>query len=73
MNERILIPIQKPGNSKGPVGNLRPVILLTILRKIIAISMLNRIEEKLDKYIPVSQAIYRRGRDTTEQVFTMKI
>ena len=73
LNEGILIPIQKPGKPKGPVENLRPVILLTLLRKIIAISMLNRIGDKLDKNIPVSQAAYRRGRGTTEQVFTMKI
>eukprot|EP00794_Sanderia_malayensis_P010172 gene10172-11213_t len=33
----ILIPLQKPGKPKGPTNNLRPIILLTILRKILAI------------------------------------
>ena len=29
----ILNPIQKPGKTKGPVGNLRPIILLSMVRK----------------------------------------
>ena len=32
-----LIPLPKPGKPKGPVKNLRPVILLSILRKILTI------------------------------------
>jgi len=37
-----LIPLPKPGKPKGPVKNLRPIILLSILRKILAIIVINR-------------------------------
>ena len=37
IREGILIPLQKPGEKAGPPGNLRPIILLSMLRKILAI------------------------------------
>ena len=75
LNHGILIPLQKPGKAKGPVGNLRPVILSTLLRKVIAICMLNRITSKLygESNIPVTQAAYRPGRSTTEHVLSLKL
>lgn len=69
----VLIPLPKPGKAKGPVENLRPITLLSVLRKILAISLIDRIGEKIDACIPLSQAAYRGGRSTTEQVFTIKI
>ena len=38
----ILRPLQKPGKAKGPVENLRPIILLSVLRKILTIRMIER-------------------------------
>ena len=75
LNHGILVPLQKPGKPKGPVGNLRPVILSTLLRKVIAICMLNRIAHKLygEANIPVTQAAYRPGRSTTEHVLSLKL
>lgn len=72
IKEGILIPIPKPGKTKGPVGNLRPIILLSMIRKILAICLIRRIHDKLNEHIPVSQAAYRGGRSTTELVFTVK-
>jgi len=69
----ILVPLPKPNKKKGPVGNLRPIILLSILRKILAICLIRRIYDKLNEHIPVTQAAYRSGRSTTEHVFSMKI
>ena len=69
----ILRALQKPGKSKGPVEHLRPIILLSILRKILAICMMNRIGGRLDAEIPLSQAAYRKGRSTTEHVFAVKL
>ena len=43
----LLTPIQKPGKAKGPPQNLRPVILLSTLRKILAICIVRRISDKL--------------------------
>ena len=68
----LLIPLQKPGKEKGPPANLRPIVLLSILRKIVAICLIERIYTRLRSSIPSSQAAYSKGRSTTELVFTMK-
>ena len=39
----ILTPLQKPGKAEGPPENLRPIILLSILKKILTICLLKRI------------------------------
>ena len=69
----ILVPLQKPGKRKGPPANLRPVILLSLLRKILAICLIKRIGDKIDREIPLTQAAYRAGRGTTEQLLTIKL
>ena len=69
----ILIPLPKPGKPQGLPSNLRPIILLTMLRKILAICMLERTSEKIRRKIPLSQAAYDSGRSTTEHVFTFKL
>lgn len=65
--------LQKPGKPKGPTENLRPIILLSVLRKILAVCLMKRIGERLDNEIPQSQAAYRKGRSTTEHVFGTKL
>ena len=42
-------PQQKQGKIKGPVKNLRPVILLPVIRKILSNNILARIKPKVDK------------------------
>ena len=69
----ILIPLQKVGKEKGKLENIRPVILLNLIRKILAIVMLKRIFDRIDREIPTSQTAYRPGRSTTENVFALKI
>ncbi len=71
--EGILVPLPKPGKSRGPPANLRPVVLLTILRKILAICMINRTHTRIRSRIPITQAAYQGGHYTTEHVFTCKI
>ena len=39
----LLKPLQKPGKQKGPLSNLRPITLLSILRKILAACLMKRI------------------------------
>ena len=68
----VLIPIPKPGKKQGPPQNLRPIVLLSILRKTLAIIMIRRCQEKINDQIPITQAAYRSGRGTTEHVFTIK-
>ena len=71
--EGVLVPLPKPGNPQGKPVNLRPIILLSILRKILAICMIKRIQEIIENRIPLSQVAYRAGRRTTEHVLTYKI
>ena len=73
IKEGILIPLQKPGKKAGPPQNLRPIILLSMLRKVMAICMLRRCLDKILVRIPNTQAAYQQGRSTTELVFSMKI
>ena len=69
----LLCPLQKPGKKKGPPANLRPIILLSVLRKILTIALLERTWKRLEQKIPKSQAAYQRGRGTTEQVLALKL
>ena len=39
----LLCPIQKSGKTTGPPQNLRPIILLSVLRKILAVCLMERI------------------------------
>ena len=73
INTGILNPLQKPGKPKGPVQNLRPVILLSVLRKILAVCTINRLDSKLRSIIPISQCAYSKGRSTAELIFTFKL
>ena len=69
----LLRPLQKPGKSKGPPENLRPIILLSVLRKILTICLIDRTWDRLKQHIPPDQAAYQPARGTTEQVFAIKI
>ena len=68
-----LTPLQKPGKKAGPPSHLRPIILLSLLRKILALIMIKRISVKILGRIPITQAAYQTGRSTTEHVFAIKI
>ena len=54
----ILAPLQKPGKKCGPGTNLRPIILLSMLRKVLAICLLNRTIDRIILHLPDSQAAY---------------
>ena len=69
----ILSALQKPGKARGPTNNLRPITLLSMLRKILAICIVRRAGPIIDQEIPISQAAYREGRSTTEHAFATKI
>ena len=69
----ILTPLPKPGKKKGPPENLRPIILLSVLRKLLTICLMRRTWDRLKTRIPLDQAAYQEGRSTTEQVFSMKL
>ena len=69
----ILIPLQKPGKPRGPLKSIRPVVLLIVLRKILALVTLDRFQPALEKFLPASQSAYRRGRSTADVVFAKRV
>ena len=73
ITHEILRALQKAGKPKGPTSHLRPIILLSVLRKILAVCILKRINSRLDPAIPISQATYCKNRSTTEHVFATKL
>ena len=72
MKQGILIPFPKPRKKDQPKFHLRPIILLSIIRKLTAICLIDRCWDRLKNQIPTTQAAYQSGRSTTEQVFTIK-
>ena len=73
LNEGLLTALQKSKMKIGKLNNLRPIILLSTLRKILAIIMTSRIKDRIEKEIPPTQAAYRSSRSTTEHVFPLKL
>ena len=67
-----LIVLQKPGKPKGPVDNLRPIVLLTALRKILSTITLNRIRPTVEKFLAPTQSGFRTNRSTTDAVWAHK-
>lgn len=65
-----LIPLQKPGKPVGPIANLRPIVLLSTLRKALSLITLNRIAKKVDGYLSLTQSGFRQGRSTADVVWS---
>ena len=53
-----LAPIPKPGKKQGPQANLRPIILLSIIRKILAICLIRRCWDRIITRIPIAQSVW---------------
>ena len=68
----LLAPLQKPGKTKGPVTNLRPVILLPVIRKILSNVVLARIKPKVDEYLYLSQSAYCEKRSTGDIIWAYR-
>ena len=69
----ILTPLPKPGKQQRLPENLRPIILLSIIRKLLTICLIRRCWYRLSTRIPLAQSAYQSGRSTTEQVFAIKV
>ena len=67
----ILRALQKSRKPKGPPSNQLPIILLSVLRKILVVCKKNQFKISLcDTHY---QAAYRKNRSTTEHVFATKL
>ena len=69
----LIAPLQKPGKKRGPPENLRPITLLSILRKILSVILMKKFRSRMKMRIPLNQAAYQSGRSTTEHTFAMKV
>ena len=69
VGKSILQPIPKPGKTEGPKKNLRPINLLNVIRKVLSLITLKRINEATNNHIQHSQAAYRANRSTTDVVW----
>ena len=65
----ILFPLNKMKGDKV-AKNTRPVVFLVALRKILSTIVLRRIEAAVEGFLSIYQHAYRRGRSTTEAVWT---
>ena len=65
----ILILLQKPGKPCGPAKNIRPIVLLPLLRKIVSLFTLDRIRRPIDAYLSQSHSAYRKGRSASDIVW----
>ena len=70
MGEGVLIPIQKSGKPKGPASSLRPIVLLNVVRKLLSLIVLSRINGKVQKYVSSAQSGFRPGRSTADVVWS---
>jgi exonuclease III len=68
----VIVPLQKPGKAKGIVKNLRPVTLLSVLRKLLSLITTNRTRRETERFVSPTQSAYRFGRGTTDVVWTFK-
>src|SRR2546425_3691870 len=73
LNLGYLISIKKSGKKKANPESLRPIILLNVIRKLLALVIIQRISSRIDSHIPITQSAYRKGRSTTENVFAFKV
>ena len=73
VGEGVLVPLQKPKpKAVGPVKNLRPITLLSTIRKILSRATTKRIAPNTNEYLSHSQSAYRDGRSTTDIVWSYR-
>ena len=64
--------MQKEGKPRGPLSSLRPIVLLTALRKMLSIITLNRVRSKVENFLSPGQSGFRQYRSTTDAVWAHK-
>lgn len=69
LTEGYLFTMNKPGKPRV-VENTRPLVFLSITRKVLSGIVLRRISEKADRFLSLSQHAYRANRSTTEITMT---
>ena len=65
----ILVPLTKPEKIKGSIKNLRSVIILPIIRKMLSNIVLERLKPRVEYFLSESQSAYRQFRSIPEIVW----
>ncbi len=73
MAEGTMIALPKPGKTPGPPCNLRPIVLLNGIRKILSTITLHRIRNKIDQFTGPVQAGFKRGRSCADIVWAQRM
>lgn len=68
-----LIALPKPNKPPGPPSNLRPIVLLNCIRKVISLISLHRIQRKVDFFTGVTQGGFKRGRSCADIVWAQRM
>ena len=68
-----MLPVLKIKKGKGPLENLKTGNLLNSIWKTFSIITLNRMKDKVDDYLPVSQTAYRCVNPTGDIISTHKV
>ena len=64
----VLLQLQKPEKTQGPVKTLRLITLLEVIRKILPKIVLDRTEDKINKHLSQSQSACRKSRSTSDVI-----
>jgi hypothetical protein len=67
-----LIVLPKPGKPPGLLSSLRPIVLLTTLRKTLSLIVLQRIRPAVERFLPASQSGFRQNRSTADVIWMHK-
>ena len=65
----LIVPIYKRGKAVGIPKSYRPVMLLSVVRKVLTSILTNRASNGIDEYVRETQAGFRSGRSTADGVF----
>ena len=69
----IIVPLPKPGKPPGPCKSLRPITLLTTVRKVLSLIVVNRVRPRFEARLPPGQAGARPYRSTADGVWTKRM
>jgi sorting nexin-29 len=72
LGEGLLATLNKPNKKGKKIDNTRPITLLNTVRKILSNVLLKRISDKIINNISISQSGFRKGRSTSDLVWTYR-
>ena len=69
MRSGLVVPVYKPGKPLGKPKSYRPIMLLSVVRKVLTSVITKRSTDDITVYVSETQAGFRPGRSTADGVF----